>query len=200
MPRPRAVDDAPAPRFNRSSGASDPPATHVPLSSAPEPRPAPRVPLSAAPPPAPLAPAPVPPRPLVLVEAPEERREAPAVEQRRGPRERTRSGQSAEEAMLERAERIGLSIVDPAPGSAYRWDESRALIEREPGGRRTSVITGHPEGVPRPLPVMRAERRRSSWMPAEWIASHPERIVGWAFALGLLLILIAISTADAATL
>ena len=38
---------------------------------------------------------------------------------------------------------------------------------------------------------MRAERRRPSRTPAEWVGARPERIVGWAFALGLMLILIA---------
>jgi hypothetical protein len=46
---------------------------------------------------------------------------------------------------------------------------------------------------------VRPERRRPARTPAEWIGARPERIVAWAFVLGLLLILIAISTADAAT-
>ena len=62
------------------------------------------------------------------------------------------------------------------------------------------MITGHPDGAPRPLPTVRAERRRPARTPAEWIGPRPERIVAWAFVLGLILILIAISTADAATL
>jgi hypothetical protein len=72
--------------------------------------------------------------------------------------------------------------------------------ERASNGRRTKVITGRPEGAPRPLSLARAERRRPPRTPAEWIGARPERIVAWAFVLGLLLILIAISTADAATL
>ena len=98
--------------------------------------------------------------------------------------------------MLERAERLGLSVVEPV----HRWDESGTMIDPEPGGRRTKVITGHPGGPPRPLPTVRAERRRPTRSPAEWIGPRPERIVAWAFVLGLILILIAISTADAATL
>ena len=69
-----------------------------------------------------------------------------------------------------------------------------------PNGRRTKVITGRPDGAPRPLSLVPAERRRPPRTPAEWIGARPERIMAWAFALGLLLILIAISTADAATL
>jgi hypothetical protein len=97
-----------------------------------------------------------------------------------------------------------------ADAIARRWeaegnaDEWAALMappdERAPNGRRTKVITGRPEGAPRPLTLAPSERRRPSRTPAEWVGPRPERIVAWAFALGLLLILIAISTADAATL
>ena len=156
MPRPRPVDDAPAPRFRPSLVVSEPP-------------PAPRR------------------RPLTLVE-PADKREA-AVRERRAAR-------TADQAMRDRAERLGLSVVEPP---SHRFDESGAMIEPEPSGRPTKVITGRPGESPRPLPVVRAERRRPSRTPAEWIGPRPERIVGWAFALGLLLILIAITTADAAT-
>jgi hypothetical protein len=99
--------------------------------------------------------------------------------------------------MRERAERLGLSVVEQP---SHRFDESGALIEPEPAVRPTKVITGHPGEAPRPLPVVRSDRhRRRSRTPADWIGPRPERIVGWAFALGLLLILIAITTADAAT-
>ncbi len=165
MPRPRAVDDAPAPRFEPSRVAPR--------------RPPPRE------------------RSLALVDPPEDRRSAPVVEQWSGPRER-RASQTAEEAMLERAERLGLTVVEP-PRSVHRFDETGTMIEPEPAGRTTKVITGHPGGAPRPLPTVRAERRRPSRTPAEWVGPRPERIVGWAFALGLMLILIAVATAGAAT-
>ena len=71
---------------------------------------------------------------------------------------------------------------------------------RAPNGRRTKVITGRPDRAPRPLSVVPAERRRPPRTPAEWIGPRPDRIVAWAVILGLLLILVAISTADAATL
>jgi hypothetical protein len=122
-------------------------------------------------------------RNLTLVEPPAERMAPP---------DRPRSG---EQAMRARAERLGLSVVEPA----HRFDETGALIAPEPAGRPTKVITGHPDQAPRPLPAVRSERRRPSRTPAEWIGPRPERIVAWAFALGLLLILIAITTADAAT-
>jgi len=166
MPRARAVDNAPAPRFEPSRVAFAPP---------PQQRE----------------------RSLALVDPPEDRRSAPAAEQWSGPRER-RASQTAEEAMLERAERLGLTVVEP-PRSAHRFDETGTMIEPEPSGRTTKVITGHPGGAPRPLPTVRAERRRPSRTPAEWVGPRPERIVGWACALGLVLILIAVATAGAAT-
>jgi hypothetical protein len=199
MPSPPAVDDAPAPRFRPS---------------------------------------------LVVVDTPAERRRTPSGDEWGGARDRRRMG-SADAAMRERAERLGLSVIEERPAervedAASAWDERsrpagthdespgsgapdespgaaaaraweashapdvRGAIEpppeRAPNGRRTTVITGRPERAPRPLSVVPAERRRPPRTPAEWIGPRPERIVAWAFALGLLLILIAISTADAATL
>ena len=156
-----------------------------PVDDAPAPRFRPSLVVSE-PTPAPREPAPTR-RPLTLVE-PADKREA-AVRERRAAR-------TADQAMRERAERLGLSVVEPP---SHRFDASGAMIDPEPAGRPTKVITGHPGESPRPLPVVRTERRRPPRTPAEWIGPRPERIVGWAFALGLLLILIAITTADAAT-
>jgi hypothetical protein len=200
MPQPPAVDDAPAPRFRPS---------------------------------------------LVVVDQPEDRRRTPAGAEWSGARDRRRA-HTAEAAMLERADRLGLALVDDEPpaterrfapsdhgvgtdgrigpidhaagpeprfarGSASeagptvaeewhpterRWDEA----DRAPNGRRNKVITGRPDGPERALATRPATRRRPARTPAEWVGPRPERIVGWAFALGLLLILIAISTADAAPL
>ena len=69
------------------------------------------------------------------------------------------------------------------------WDRS--------GERPTKLITGRPDNGPRPLPMTPAARRRAPRTPAEFVGARPARIMAWAFALGLLLILIAISTADA---
>ena len=115
------------------------------------------------------------------------------------------------EAAHERAERLGIEVVDAdepeveghllLPDATDRaepmhvgdgWDRS--------GERPTKVITGRPGDAPRPLPMTPAERRRARRTPAEFVGPRPERIMAWAFALGLLLILIAITTADAATL
>jgi hypothetical protein len=161
MPRPRAVDDAPPPRFQAAS-----------VSAAPRRE-----------------------RSLALVEPPADLRRDREADGSAAADDRRRASGSGEQAMRERAERLGLSVVEPT----HRWDESGTMIEPEPAGRRTKVITGHPGGAPRPLPTVRTERRRPPRTPAEWIGARPERIVAWAFVLGLILILVAISTADAAT-
>jgi len=125
----------------------------------------------------------------------------------------------AAEARAESPSRTDLSAPSPSPihaqdespatAAARAWEathspDARGAIEptpeRAPNGRRTTVITGRPDGSPRPLSLVPAQRRRPTRTPAEWIGPRPERIVAWAFALGLLLILLAISTADAATL
>ena len=167
MPRPRAVDDAPAPRFRPYLAASEPaPSGSEPAGSASDSRGPSRRPRD---------------RSLALVEPP--------------PADERRVLTGAERAVRDRAERLGLSLVEPAPEPVHRWDESGTMIEPEPAGRKTKVITGHPGGAPRPLPVVRSERRRPARTPAEWIGPRPERIVAWAFVLGLILILIAIFTA-----
>jgi hypothetical protein len=74
-------------------------------------------------------------------------------------------------------------------------DADRNPFESSPSGRRTKVITGHPNGALRPLPMVRTDRRRRARTAAEWIGPQPERMVAWTFALGLLLIVIAITTA-----
>jgi hypothetical protein len=65
-------------------------------------------------------------------------------------------------------------------------------------GRRTVVIgrSGRPEFPHPDAPFASVSRRRPPRTVAERIGGQPERIVGWAFALGLILILIAIATAQ----
>jgi hypothetical protein len=58
-----------------------------------------------------------------------------------------------------------------------------------PAGRRTVTVTGHPE--PRII-----RQRRPSLTVDQRIGHRPDRIAGWAFALGMVLILIAILTAN----
>lgn len=180
MPRPRAVDDAPPPRFSRVTQPSSP--------------------VGAAPAGAV--------RTLSLVESLDERRGDPPLargdaplEERSGPRDRGRASQNAERAMLERAERLGLAIVPP-PESPPTIAPAAPAGSTPPPESAPSVsapsVSAPSVSAPQPLPIVHAERQRQVRRPAEWIWARPERIVGWAFALGLLLILIAISTADAA--
>ena len=203
MPRPRPVDDAPAPRFrpllvtSESSEAAPqrlepavPPPEGAAAAAGRSERAAPSSEHAAAAPhrferadPRPERAAGAPRRPLALVEA---LQDAPVE----------RPARTGEQAMRERAEQLGLSVVEPS----HRFDDAGALIEPAPAGRTTKVITGHPGEAPRPLPTVRGKPRRPPRSPAEWLGPRPERIVAWAFALGLILILIAISTADAATL
>jgi hypothetical protein len=88
------------------------------------------------------------------------------------------------------AERVAERGGDPAPAS-------RASAGGVPG-RRTVVIgrTGRPESPHPEAPFASVSRRRPPRTVAERIGGQPERIVGWAFALGLVLILIAIATAQ----
>jgi hypothetical protein len=141
--------------------------------------------------------------------------DAPGDGERTQPDEGARETRSADEAMHERAARLGISLVEtdesPAAAAARQWEADHPSADweaahepapdRAANGRRTTLITGRPEGTPRPRPLSLApaERRRPRRTPSEWIGASPERIVAWAFVLGLLLILLAISTADAAT-
>src|SRR4051812_30244515 len=63
---------------------------------------------------------------LMLVDTPEERRRTPPGEEWDGPRDRRRA-QSAEQAMRERAERLGLSVIEerrtePVEDAVRDWD------------------------------------------------------------------------------
>jgi hypothetical protein len=64
-----------------------------------------------------------------------------------------------------------------------------APVEAKPQGRRTVVIGGHPDR----LPVQRVRPPRTA---VERIGPRPDRIVGYAVAMGVLLILIAILTSS----
>src|SRR5829696_5881919 len=200
MPRPRAVDDAPPPRY----GTTGPRLALVePLADAPRSGVADAVDRDR--------------RPARGV-APGAARRGPAAggdgatpgAARRGPaagrdgatpgapRRGAAARPAGEQPMHARAERLGLAVAEPAP--TQRWEASGAPTAPAPRGRRTTIITGNPDRAPRPLATVRAERRRPVRTPAEWVGAKPERIVAWAFVLGLLLIMIAVSTADAATL
>jgi hypothetical protein len=78
-------------------------------------------------------------------------------------------------------------------------ETSVALAERPPASVAPNVVARQPVSLPRPLPIIPSPRPRRTRSVGDWIGARPERIVAWAFVLGLLLVLIAISTADAAT-
>lgn len=65
-----------------------------------------------------------------------------------------------------------------------------AVAEPKPAGRKTVTITGHPDRMP-------VRRRPAPTMDERLIGTRPERIASYAFAMGLLLILIAFLTANA---
>jgi hypothetical protein len=104
-----------------------------------------------------------------------------------------------------RPERVHPPVRVPSPGErAEKIERLEALehpqlgdrFEMSPSGRRTVVVTGHPERqvtrTPRPLD---AGRRRPAPTVDQLLGHRPDRIAGWAFALGMLLILIAILSA-----
>jgi hypothetical protein len=67
-------------------------------------------------------------------------------------------------------------------------DPEPVAIEEAPKPRRTVVIGGHPDKLPAPRP------RRPPRTAVERLGASPDRIMGYAVALGLLLILIAVLT------
>ena len=77
----------------------------------------------------------------------------------------------------------GVEFDEPAA-----WSEDPA----EPAGRRTVTITGRPgQAVAAPARPLVAERRRPSRSVDERIGGRPDRVAGWAFGMGLLLIAVA---------
>jgi len=88
----------------------------------------------------------------------------------------------------------------PGPELVTHTDDLVAIDAPEPEvvteGRRTIRINGRPGEVSEIAPfTSTARRRRPPLTVEERLAGHPTRIIAWAFALGLLLILIAILTA-----
>ncbi len=75
--------------------------------------------------------------------------------------------------------------IEPEPVLEDRYDEYAEEPRVSPAGRRTVVIGGHPDR----LPIARTRPPRSA---VDRIGPRPDRIVGYAVALGALLILIAI--------
>jgi hypothetical protein len=101
----------------------------------------------------------------------------------------------------QRPERPRARLVDVAPDHAIL---SRPLqVRRNPGERPTVTITGRPDAAlpPRPSEPRHIPARRTRETLSSLVAS-PDRLILWAVALGLLMILASLGTAnaDAATL
>jgi hypothetical protein len=64
----------------------------------------------------------------------------------------------------------------------------------EPAGRRTVAITGRPEPLAKPR-AMALERRRPQRTAVDRLGQSPDHVAGWAFGMGLLLIVIAVLSA-----
>jgi hypothetical protein len=83
--------------------------------------------------------------------------------------------------------------LGPEPAGAVR----SAIVESDE--RRTIRVHGRPRELSEHAPfVSTAARGRPPRTVHEHLAGDPTRIIAWAFMLGLLLILIAVATADAA--
>ena len=82
-----------------------------------------------------------------------------------------------------RMRRLHLAEAEATPG--YRGDYE-SPYSRSEGGRRTVVITGHPVPARRRVPRAQAQ-----------IQARPDRVALWAVGLGLLLVFMAVATANA---
>jgi hypothetical protein len=126
--------------------------------------------------------------PRLRNEAPRVRDEAPAAE-----------GRLAEERLAEPVSRTIVIEREPELDAEFAAEpyEDPEPLPREyaprghvaPNGRRTVVIGGHPDRLPIP-------RTRPPRTAIERIGPRPDRIVGYAVAMGVLLILIAILTSS----
>ena len=65
--------------------------------------------------------------------------------------------------------------------------------------RRTVEIRGRTVPAP-PVPRVEIDRRRPPRRPIERVGTHPDRLALWALLMGLVLILVAVGTADASVL
>ena len=92
--------------------------------------------------------------------------------------------------------------ADPAPVEVPHPAELTAGVEfeapaawteppPEPGGRRTVTITGRPGQPASPNRPLVTDRRRPARSVDERIGGRPDRIAGWSFGMGILLIVVA---------
>jgi len=105
----------------------------------------------------------------------------------------------ADEAFEPRVERDPEDLVAAAESARAQTEEFGSIDAPERGvvneGRRTIRINGRPGELSEIAPfTSAARRRRPPRTVEERLAGDPTRIIAWAFALGILLILIAILT------
>jgi hypothetical protein len=71
------------------------------------------------------------------------------------------------------------------------WGGDAVFSPAVAGGRRTVTITGRPEGAPpAPRPAV-TDRRRPPRTVSDRVGPRPDRVAGWAFGMGILLIVVA---------
>lgn len=99
-------------------------------------------------------------------------------------------------------ERAPVAEAAPAPAEPLRADELTEGVDfdapaawaeapAEPAGRRTVTITGRPGRAAEPTRPLVAERRRPPRTVGERVGDSPDRVAGWAFGMGILLIVVA---------
>jgi hypothetical protein len=75
--------------------------------------------------------------------------------------------------------------------AGVEFDAPAAWTEEPAAGRRTVTITGRPGLAAAPARPPVTERRRPARTVDERIGGRPDRVAGWAFGMGLLLIVVA---------
>jgi hypothetical protein len=85
-------------------------------------------------------------------------------------------------------------VSPPDPASSQPVDAAPATASErfDVPERRTVTVTGRPES----LPLTRERRRPQATLQERLLSDRPDKIAGWAFGLGITLILIALGTAD----
>jgi hypothetical protein len=85
---------------------------------------------------------------------------------------------------------------DPADAAPHRGASAAAA---PPPGRRTIEIHGRTVPAPAVPRTFDVDRRRPPRRAVERVGPRPDRLAMWALLMGLVLILVAVTTADAAT-
>ena len=98
--------------------------------------------------------------------------------------------------------RFPIHDEETAPAEPPRADELTDGVEFEspaawtepvvePAGRRTVTITGNPGRALAPARPLVTDRRRPPRTVDERLGGRPDRIAGWSFGMGILLIVVA---------